>query len=66
MVHVVAKGEVEPRVAAPLALIVCVSRELAEQVMEQTYALAKELPNVRIMGLYGALNSRSAQVRFLF
>lgn len=47
----------------PLALIMCPSRELAEQVMEHTFIFAKHLPEVRIMGLYGAHKDRKAQVR---
>eukprot|EP01124_Arcella_intermedia_P021074 TRINITY_DN2886_c0_g1_i1.p1 TRINITY_DN2886_c0_g1~~TRINITY_DN2886_c0_g1_i1.p1 ORF type:complete len:713 (-),score=196.30 TRINITY_DN2886_c0_g1_i1:77-2215(-) len=53
------------RRSAPLALILCPSRELAEQLMEQIYQYAKHLPNIKIVGLYGALTDRSIQVKEL-
>lgn len=51
-----------PRGACPLAIILCPSTELAEQVMEKTFEYAKDLPDFRIMGIYGALKTKSTQV----
>lgn len=59
----IAKGLCGPRSSSPLALIVCPSRELAEQVMEQTLKLAEGLPDIKIMGIYGALKTKSTQVK---
>lgn len=57
----VAAGELEPR-KGPLAIILCPSTELAAQVMEKTYEYARELPNIKILGIYGALRTKSTQV----
>jgi len=51
----------EKRKSSPLALVICPTRELAEQVMEMIYSFAKYIPNVRILGIYGALKSIAIQ-----
>ena len=53
------------RVAAPLGVILCPTRELAEQVEDQVFALAKDVPGMRILGLSGALKDPSVQIREL-
>lgn len=62
LTSLVQHGRRLPRSAAPLALIICPSRELAEQVMEATLRYAEGLPEIKIMGVYGALKTKSTQV----
>jgi nitrate reductase NapAB chaperone NapD len=51
------------REAAPLAVIVCPTRELCEQVEMQIYRLALHIPGLRIVGLQGASKNVDAQIK---
>lgn len=53
------------RVAAPLGIILCPTRELAEQVEDQLFELGKYVPGVRIVGISGALKQPELQIREL-
>lgn len=53
------------RIAAPLGVVLCPTRELAEQVEEKLYELARFLPHFRILGLSGALKDPLVQIREL-
>lgn len=49
--------------SAPLALVLCPTRELCEQVSNQIFAFAKYIPDVKILGLFGALKDINTQAR---
>jgi superfamily II DNA/RNA helicase len=49
--------------SAPLALVLCPTRELCEQVSNQIFAFAKYIPDVKILGLFGALKDINTQLR---
>lgn len=53
------------RVAAPLGVVLCPTRELAEQVEEHLYELAKFIKDFRIVGLSGAFKDPEVQIREL-
>lgn len=46
-----------------MAVIVCPTRELCEQVEWQIYRLAMHIPGLRIVGLQGALKNVDAQIK---
>eukprot|EP01125_Pyxidicula_operculata_P002285 TRINITY_DN12184_c0_g1_i1.p1 TRINITY_DN12184_c0_g1~~TRINITY_DN12184_c0_g1_i1.p1 ORF type:complete len:738 (-),score=182.79 TRINITY_DN12184_c0_g1_i1:23-2236(-) len=68
--HIMLKGEekeitlgtMKKRQCAPLALILCPSVELAEQVMGKVTQYAKYMDNIRIVGIYGAMQSKETQI----
>lgn len=53
------------RVSAPLGIILCPTRELAEQVEDQLFELGKYVPGVRIVGISGAMKAPEVQIREL-
>lgn len=53
------------RIAAPLGIILCPTRELAEQVEDQLFELGKYIDGIRIVGISGALKQPELQVREL-
>jgi len=55
--------EIERKGATPLAIILCPTRELAEQVEWNIYQYGKYIPNLRIVGVQGAFKDVNAQVR---
>lgn len=55
------KNNIE-RHGAPLAVIVCPTRELAEQVEEHVFRYAKYIEGIRLIGLQGAMKDINLQI----
>jgi len=59
------QSEIERKGAAPIAVILCPTRELAEQVEWNIFQYGKFLPELTVVGVQGAFKDVSVQVIFV-